>query len=76
MRIHISASLEHDYENRVPDHIPEKFFEKGYHDVTPAELKVLYEDAKFNAEVPDEMPAYAKRAYKSLLKQCEKLMGK
>ena len=72
MKVRISGTIANDFMSRAPDHLPERLNEEGTHELTADEIRVLREDAEFQADTrngPEYMEPGLRSAYRALAKQ-------
>lgn len=75
IRIRISPTIDNDYANRCPEHLPLDKLEVGVCLLTLEEARAVLEDAEFNCDPraqtvgPNDMPLPIFNAYRALVKQ-------
>jgi hypothetical protein len=78
IRVRISATIDHEYENRCPDFLPLDKLREGVCDVTPEEARAILADAEFNSDLSAVdvgeygVPLGTFNAYRALAKQVRK----
>lgn len=75
IKVRISATIDHDYEVRYPEHLPLDKLSAGVCVLTRQEAQAVLDDAEFNSDLtaqdvgPYAMPLGVFNAYKALAKQ-------